>query len=155
MKFNFFKKTPQTQDSLLSAGETEPAAGIIRNEKIEKLGLNKLLSTLPWKANDIYLEDNQKQVKAVCSNSDIARVLENCVDHYSQLPGRDTTKANLYKDFIQDAYYLYVAMSKAQIPVNSLETAFVEKAFHQFCSSFNKLMEVEHLRIVEDPVRPE
>lgn len=38
-------------------------------------------------------------------------------------------------------------MSKAKIPVTNIETAFVEKAFHQFCQSFGKLLEKEHIRL--------
>ena len=127
----------------------------VRNSQIEKLKLWPLLETLPWKSNGYYLEDNQGQVKAICQSEDVARVLERCVGFYSQLPGKDQTNACLYKDFLQDAYYLYAALSKAQIPVTSVETAFVEKAFQQFCRSLTKLLEVENIRVEEDPGRPE
>lgn len=38
---------------------------------------------LPWHANDIYLEDRNKAVKAVCSNSKISEFLSECVANRS------------------------------------------------------------------------
>ena len=38
---------------------------------------------LPWHANDIYLEDRNKMVKAVCSNGEISEFLSECVANRS------------------------------------------------------------------------
>lgn len=96
--------------------------------------------SLPWKGNDIYLEDRNKQVKAVCSSPDIARALAKCVECYSSVKAYERSGVKAYGKFIQDAYYLYVAMSNAKIPVDSVGTMFVEKAFHQFCVSLGEII---------------
>lgn len=100
---------------------------------------------LPWRGNDIYLEDSNKAVKAVCSSPDVAKALADCMECYSSLNAFEGSKAKAYGKFIQDAYYLYVALSNAKIPVNSVETVFVEKAFHQFCASLNEIIAREKL----------
>lgn len=113
------------------------------NIKQELKDENKL--NLPWRGNDIYLEDCTKAVKAVCSSAEIAKTLASCMELYSSLNSFKESKTKLYGKFIQDAYYLYVAMSNAKIPVNSIETSFVEKAFSQFCISLNEILKHEKL----------
>lgn len=101
---------------------------------------------LPWHGNDIYLEDSTGQVKAVCSNANIARMLADCMECYSSLHVFHESLTQKYAQLIQDAYYLYVAMSNAKIPVNTVGTIFVEKAFHQFCKSLTDIVKRDNLK---------
>jgi len=62
------------------------------------------------------------------------------MDCYASLRQYDESRVAVYGRFIQDAYYLYVALSAARIPVNTIQTAFVEKAFHRFCLSLAEVL---------------
>lgn len=202
----------------------------------DKIFNKKPVQQLPtrWHADGIYLQDAEKQVKAVCSNDKIAYFIAECVnEHFAKtaenasiaainaekaataakeavemakrakmeaelatrtidvisiappryvpepeqtpqsvsLPvadrsvgpntvvePRDVTpvqpldypkavRIGKFKDFIEDTYYLYVAISKAQIPVTTIGLAFMEKAFHKFCRSMTAFFKAENIRI--------
>jgi len=87
---------------------------------------------LPFSANDIYLEDNSKQVKAVCSNNSIARFLADSVNTFATMSTFDLDRSKAYRDFIESAYYLSIAIKKSNIPVNSVGTILLEKVFNLF-----------------------
>lgn len=112
---------------------------------MEKLNLEAVKATLPWKANGIYLEKNDKQVAAVCSNSEIAGVLAGCVNSYASMTDYDARRIGAYKRFVEAGYYLHIAISNAKIQVNNVETEFVEKAYHAFYDALKDLIDVEHL----------
>lgn len=114
---------------------------------MEKLNLESIASTLPWQSNGIYLEKKDKQVAAVCSTEDISRTLASCVNYYGSLSPNDTSRIQLYKKFVEAAYYLHLAISKANIPVVSIETQYVEKAFHEFSTVLNELLTKENIKI--------
>ena len=119
------------------------------DDKPEKLDIKTaegLCLYLPWRGNDIYLEDSRGHVKAVCSNADIAKMLADCMDCYSSLHVFNESRTQKYAQLIQDAYYLYIAMTNAKIPVNTVGTVFVEKAFHQFCKSLTEIVKRDNLK---------
>lgn len=114
---------------------------------MEKLNLEKIQSTLPWKANGIYLEKNDKQVAAVCSSDEIADTLASCVNYYGQLNPASVTRINLYKKFIEAGYYLNLAIAKANIPVTTIEIQYVEKAYYEFSKILSELLSSENIKI--------
>lgn len=114
---------------------------------MEKFSLEDIAESLPWTANGIYLEKKNKQVAAVCSSDAIAKVLANCVNHYGSMSTFDTDRMHLYKKFIETAYYLSIAISKANIPVNSIETQYVERAYHEFSQALEELITKEKISI--------
>lgn len=136
----------QSDDNVKQSKQLKSEENSLPTEEMPPKRVEKSFQALPWKGNDIYLENNDKAVMAVCSSAEIAKVLAACVECYSSLNAFEGSKTRAYGKFIQDAYYLYIAMSNARIPVNSVETAFVEKAFHQFCKSLNEIVEREHLK---------
>ena len=76
----------------------------------------------------------------------MAKMLAECIDCYSSIRVFNESRTQKYAQLIQDAYYLYVAMSNAKIPVNTVGTVFVEKAFHQFCSSLTEVVKRDNLK---------
>ena len=137
-------------------------------------------TSFPWKGNDIYLEQNDGQVKAVCSNSLIAKFIASVMNDAfdvqnhiqtasistdvvisnpeqsinkeeivqkkdEELIQKNKERQQLYKNLVQTSYYLYVAMSKAKIPKNSIETMFLEKAYHKFYYALFELLEKENI----------
>jgi hypothetical protein len=69
-------------------------------ERDECIDLN-----LPWHANDIYLEDRNKAVKAVCSNGKISEFLSECVANCSIVERSDESvqscsNMSLYKKLV-------------------------------------------------------
>ena len=137
----FGKKEQISIDTKVETAE-KPAEKLV---KLDDTAVNGVIKDLPWHGNGIYLEDKNKQVKAVCSNPEISKVLAECMECYTSLKAFEGSKTKAYGQFIQDAYYLYIALSAAKIPVTSIETAFVEKAFHKFCLSLKEIVSREHL----------
>ena len=62
-----------------------------------------------------------------------------------ELIQKNKERQQLYKKLVQTSYYLYVAMSKAKIPKNSIETMFLEKAYHKFYYALFELLEKENI----------
>jgi hypothetical protein len=115
-------------------------------ERLDAKTAEGLCVNLPWHGNDIYLEDSTGQVKAVCSSAEMAKMLAECIDCYSSIRVFNESRTQKYAQLIQDAYYLYVAMTNAKIPVNTVGTVFVEKAFHQFCKSLTEVVKRDNLK---------
>lgn len=179
----------------------------------KQLTFEDLSSSFPWKGNNIYLEQNDGQVKAVCSNEYIAEfiaqvvnaanilrtnpIINACndtiqhpssfsldnsnindennvklstdlsidnqisVDNAIQTSNADENaqidlelkkqrkeeRKRLYQNLVQNSYYFYVAFSKAKIPKNSIESLFLEKAYHKFYYSLFELLQKENISI--------
>lgn len=102
---------------------------------------------MPFQVDDIYLKDNKKEIKAVCSNNTIAKFLAECVNAFSITTTNDLNRAKKYKDFITAAYYLDKAITKANIPITTLETMVLEKAYNVFKEKLKALLTVDDAKI--------
>ena len=70
---------------------------------------------------------------------------------YSKTNANDlSNRIELYKQFIQDSYYLYVTMSKARIPITGIDTVMLQKAYEYFCISLFKLIKAENIQVSTD-----
>jgi len=105
---------------------------------------------LPFTTDDIYLKDNQKQIKAVCSNNGIANFLADCVNSFSNVTPENLKRGELYKDFIKSAYFLSLAIKQSNIRVNSVGTILLEKVFNLFQEKLNNILLVDKISINED-----
>lgn len=65
------------------------------------------------------------------------------------------SKTDAYKNFLQASYHLYVTMSKAKIPVDNIETLFLQKAFENFCAALDVLVKRYGVTFENSAVSPE
>ena len=112
---------------------------------------NDLKYSFPWHGNDIYLESNDKQVKAVCSNKDIAKYLAAAANNYEYRDDYLQTAIDFQKktmSLIENTYAVNAAILAVDNTISALNELsvkhmqFVDQVYDISCKHENAVSSV-------------